>query len=102
MIKQVHPKFMFTVKDVTTAVYHAGEREGSPKHSHNYDHAILCANGSCIVRKENKLVTLNKNSQPVLLTAPDWHEIEALEDGTVFITTLAAGEEVYNEVVKTE
>lgn len=102
MTKQVPPKFMFTIKDVTTVVYHAGKGEGLPKHEHNYDHSTMCVSGSCIVRKENKSITLTKDSKPLWLTAPDWHEIEALEDGTIFINTLALGEEVYNEVVKTE
>ena len=34
---------------------------------------------------------MDKNTQPINLLAPDWHEIEALEDGTVFVNIFAEG-----------
>jgi hypothetical protein len=33
---------------------------------------------------------MTKNTQPVNLVADEWHEIEALEDGTVFVNVFAA------------
>jgi quercetin dioxygenase-like cupin family protein len=102
MTEFVPPKFMFKIKDVTTTVYHANKGEGLPKHGHFYDHSTMCVSGSCVVRKENKSLVLTKNSQPILLVAPDWHEIEALEDGTVFINVFAEGEETVTKVLKTK
>ena len=32
---------------------------------------------------------MNKDTQPVDLPANEWHEIEALEDGTVFVNIVA-------------
>ena len=54
-------------------------------HSHIYDHTSVCVSGSCVLRKDGKELVINKYSQPVLLTAPNSHEIEALEDGTCFV-----------------
>jgi hypothetical protein len=44
-----------------------------------------------MVRKEGKEMVMDKNTQPINLTAQDWHEIEALEDGTVFANMFAEG-----------
>jgi hypothetical protein len=43
------------------------------------------------VRKGDKEVTLKKGSTPVNLPAVEPHEIEAVEDGTVFVTVFAEG-----------
>jgi hypothetical protein len=51
----------------------------------------MCHSGSCIVRKENKQLVMTKDTQPVNLTAGEWHEIEALEDGTVFVNVFSEG-----------
>ena len=77
-------KFIFTIEGVQTKVYHANKGEGLPKHNHEYAHATICYAGSIKVTKENGEWILNKYSQPVLLKAIEWHEIEALEDGTIF------------------
>ena len=61
------------------------------KHSHSYSHATMCNAGSCWVRKEGKELVMTKDTQPVNLVANEWHEIEALEDGTVFVNTFAEG-----------
>ena len=34
---------------------------------------------------------MTKETQPVNLVAVEWHEIEALEDGTVFATMFSDG-----------
>jgi hypothetical protein len=44
--------------------------------------------GACAVRKGEKEIVVTKESKPVLLTAPDSHEIEAIEDGTIFVNLL--------------
>jgi hypothetical protein len=70
-------------------VYYANKGEGLPRHEHIYAHATLCTAGSCVVRKENKELIMTKMTQPVNLKAAEWHEIEALEDNTVFINVFA-------------
>jgi quercetin dioxygenase-like cupin family protein len=87
----VAPKHDFTYDGATVRVYHADKGEGLPAHSHAYSHATMCNAGSCWIRKEGKEVLINKNTQPINLGAGEWHEIEAAEDGTVFVNVFAEG-----------
>ncbi len=72
-------------------VYYADKGEGLPKHEHMYSHGTVCTAGSCVVRKEGKELILTKMSEPLNLVHSEWHEIEALEDNTVFINVFAEG-----------
>ena len=76
---------------VTLRVYHANKGEGLPRHSHGYSHLTMCHAGSCVVRKEGRELVMTKDTQPVNLVGTEWHEIEALEDATVFVNVFAAG-----------
>lgn len=91
MTIMVQPKHSFTYDGAQLNVYHANKGEGLPKHEHTYSHATMCCAGSCIVRKEHKQLVMTKETQPVNLLANEWHEIEALEDGTVFVNVFAEG-----------
>ena len=91
MIQRISSKHNFIYSDVSVAVYHANIGEGLPKHEHIYSHATMCNAGSCLVSLEGRNYTINKNSQPLNLPAGEWHEIEALEDGTVFVNVFAEG-----------
>ena len=84
-------KHSFTYDGAQINVYHASKGEGLPKHAHAYAHATICHAGSIIVRKENKELIMTKDTQPVNLVAGDWHEIEALEDDTVFVNVFSEG-----------
>lgn len=83
------PKHQFTYDGAQLNVYHADKGHGLPKHSHSYSHATICHNGSCLVSLEGRSYTIDKNSKPLNLPAGEWHEIEALEDGTVFVNVFA-------------
>lgn len=87
----VNLKHSFTYNGAQLNVYHANVGQGLPKHSHNWSHATVCHNGSCLVSLEGRNYTIDKNSQPLNLPANEWHEIEALEDGTVFVNVFAEG-----------
>jgi quercetin dioxygenase-like cupin family protein len=56
-----------------------------------YNHATMCHNGSCLVSLEGRSYTINKDSVPLNLLANQWHEIEALEDNTVFVNIFSEG-----------
>ena len=84
------PLHNFTYVGTLVQVYNANKGEGLPKHEHSYPHATFCTAGSCVVRKEGKEVVLTKVSRPLNLPANQWHEIEALEDGTVFVNMFDA------------
>jgi len=90
----VTPKYSFTYDGAVVNIYHANKGEGLPVHSHTYAHATFCTSGSCVVRKEGKEVVFTKDTQPANLIANEWHEIEALEDNTVFINVFAENKQV--------
>lgn len=88
----IAPKHTFTYDGVKLNVYHANKGEGLPMHGHLYSHATICNSGSCLVTLENgKSIVMTKNTQPVNLLAGVNHELEALEDGTVFVNVFAEG-----------
>jgi quercetin dioxygenase-like cupin family protein len=87
----IAPKHQFTYEGAQLNVYHADKGEGLPKHSHPYSHAIMCNAGLCLVSLEGRSYSITKNSQPLNLPASEWHEIEALEDSTVFVNVFAEG-----------
>lgn len=91
MTQQISPRHNFTYDGAVLNVYHANKGEGLPRHEHLYAHATFCTSGSCVIRKANRELVMTKETQPVNLTAHEWHEIEALEDGTVFINVFAEG-----------
>ena len=91
MTKEVERRFSVTQDGTTLNIFHANKGEGLPKHEHTYAHATVCHAGRCAIRKENVYVEMTKESQPVTLRANEWHEIEALEDGTVFCNVFAEG-----------
>ena len=83
------PQHIVTYDGAAMNVYHCDKGQGLPRHEHTYSHLTMCHAGSCIVRKEGRELVMTKDTQPVNLTANEWHEIEALEDGTVFINVFA-------------
>lgn len=91
MIGPIAPRFVVTQNGTQLNIYHANMGEGLPRHGHSYAHLTMCHAGSILVRKEGKEVVRTKDSQPVNLVANEWHEIEALEDGTVFVNVFAEG-----------
>lgn len=81
----------FTFAGAVHTVYHCNKGDGLVRHSHEYAHVTSCHNGRIIIRKEGKEIFLDKHSKPVILSAGEWHEIEALEDGTVFENIFGQG-----------
>lgn len=91
MVISVTPKHSFTYDGATINVYHANKGEGIPMHSHIYSHATTCMNGSCKYTSNGKILIADKNTQPINLLAGSNHEIEALENNTVFVNVFAEG-----------
>jgi quercetin dioxygenase-like cupin family protein len=90
----ISPTHSFTYDGAVLNVYHADKGEGLPRHEHIYSHATICHAGSCIVRKEERELVMTKMTQPVNLKANEWHEIEALEDGTVFVNVFSENKQI--------
>ena len=85
----LNPQHTFTYDGAQLNVYHANKGEGLPKHNHVYSHATICHNGSCVIKMKNKERIIDKHSGAFNLPANEWHEIEALEDNTVFVNIFA-------------
>lgn len=90
-VVRIMPTHKFAYDGAQINVFHANKGEGLPSHAHNYSHATMCNAGSCLVSLEGRSYTINKDSQPLNLPEHEWHEIEALEDGTVFLNVFAEG-----------
>jgi quercetin dioxygenase-like cupin family protein len=91
MTIRIEPKHQVTTNGVNVYVYLANKGQGLPKHEHAYSHLTMCHAGSCVIRKQGKEYIFTKDTQPANLLANEWHEIEALEDGTVFVNVFAEG-----------
>jgi hypothetical protein len=91
MVKALEPTHAVTYDGAVINVMHANRGEGLPRHQHVYAHLTMCHAGSCIIRKEGRELVMTKHTQPVNLVANEWHEIEALEDGTVIVNVFAEG-----------
>jgi quercetin dioxygenase-like cupin family protein len=91
MIDIVAPIHHVKYDGSTLNVYHANKGQGLPSHQHDYSHLTMCHAGKCIVRKGSRELVMTKDTQPVNLVGGEWHEIEALEDGTVFVNVFAEG-----------
>jgi quercetin dioxygenase-like cupin family protein len=87
----VNPVHSFTYDGAQINVFHADKGQGLPKHSHTYAHATMCNAGSCLVTLKGRSYTMTKDSKPLNLPAGEWHEIEAVEDGTVFVNVFSEG-----------
>lgn len=91
MIQNIAPHHSVVYDGTRVNVYHANRGEGLPRHDHLYAHLTMCHAGSCAIRKENLELVVTKDTQPLNLRASEWHEIEALEDGTVFVNIFSEG-----------
>jgi hypothetical protein len=89
MLIGITPTHSVTYDGAAIYVYHANKGEGLPRHDHVYSHLTMCHSGRCIIRKEGIEKIIDKNTQPINLKPAEWHEIEALENGTVFVNVFA-------------
>lgn len=91
-MKKVTPHHVFTYDGAVLNIFHANKGEGLPMHGHYYSHAVMCNSGSCLVTLENgKSTVMTKDTTPINLLADVKHEIQALEDQTVFVNVFAEG-----------
>jgi quercetin dioxygenase-like cupin family protein len=83
------PKHVFSYDSTNCHVFHANTGEGVPMHEHMYSHGTICFNGKIVIRKDGKEVVATKEDGAFNLLAGEPHEIEALEDNTVFMNIFA-------------
>jgi hypothetical protein len=92
-MKKIPPTYTFLYNKVRFSVYHANIGEGLPRHEHTFAHLTMCVAGQVAIRKENIYREMDKDTTPLILKEKEWHEVEALVDGTVFINVLPAREQ---------
>ena len=80
-----------TYDGVIIRTYAVNKGQGLAKHEHVYAHLTYCHRGAILVRKEGKELTLRPGEAPFNLRPNEWHEIEALEDDTIFQNVFAEG-----------
>lgn len=90
-MRELGPKHSFTVEGCVSNIYNGDVGEGLNKHEHLYAHVTYCAKGKILVKKEGKQLEMTVTSKPVLLKANEWHEIEILENDSVFVNVFAEG-----------
>ena len=83
------PAHSFQYDGSQVNIFHANNGEGLPRHEHVYTHATVVYAGKLKITKENFELIMDKYSQPVVLGAGTWHELEAIEDETVFSNIFA-------------
>lgn len=83
-VRTIPPAHIVTYDGAVLSVYHADKGEGLPRHEHAYAHLTMVQAGKLVARKEGRELVMTKETQPVNLVENEWHELEALEDGTVF------------------
>ena len=86
----IYPKHSFEYDGTRVNVYHANNGEGLPRHVHAYTHATVCYAGKLKVAKANIELIMTKETQPIVLKEGEWHELEAVEDGTVWSNIFAS------------
>ncbi|CAB5219450.1 hypothetical protein UFOVP229_74 [uncultured Caudovirales phage] len=91
-MNQIIPFHSFAYAGAQVNVYHADKGDGLPMHEHTWSHATVCQVGSCVVRVKGKEIVMTSTTQPIDLPANVPHEIEALEDGTVFVNIFKEGQ----------
>lgn len=91
MTTAINPVHHFTYDGAAINVFHADMGEGLPRHAHAFAHATCCHAGSVKISNERRSLVMTKDTMPINLTAGEWHEIEALENGTVFVNVFAEG-----------
>jgi quercetin dioxygenase-like cupin family protein len=88
-IFEVAPIHDVSMNGVYFQIFHANIGEGVNRHDHPHGHATMCHAGKILVSKDGVQLYMDKNTPPVLLKGGSWHQIEAIEDGTVFVNVFA-------------
>jgi quercetin dioxygenase-like cupin family protein len=84
-VKQLLPHYVFQYNGITFSYYKGDKGEGIPRHEHPVSHLTFVTSGKTCIRKENIYREMIAHDEPLNLKENEWHEIEILEDNTVFI-----------------
>lgn len=85
-VKPIHD---VSINGVYLQIFHANKGEGVAKHEHPHSHATMCHAGKILISKDGIQLSMDKTTPPILLKSDGWHQIEAIEDETVFVNVFA-------------
>jgi quercetin dioxygenase-like cupin family protein len=69
--------------------YVCARGEGLPRHQHDVDHLTIVAAGRIVARTDERSLERGPDDAPIIFRAGRFHEIEALEDGTVVLNVFS-------------
>jgi len=69
--------------------YVCARGESLPRHQHDVDHLTIVAAGRVVARTDARVLERGPADPPILFRANRYHEIEALEDGTVILNVFS-------------
>jgi quercetin dioxygenase-like cupin family protein len=84
-VTQISGTYKFSYNNSEITMYKANCGEGLQKHEHTIPHLTICLSGQICVRTENEKLFMDSTSEPIILKANSWHEIEAVEDNSSFL-----------------
>jgi len=90
VIQNIPRTHEFHYAGIGICIYHASKGEGLAKHNHTFTHANMVLAGKVLLRKEGVEIVADKFTQPVNLKPVEWHEIEVIEDNTVWVNIFAS------------
>lgn len=92
--KQAMPRFMFTVDSCSIHTFHIEKcGEGHPKHEHEYDHVTQVHSGRLLVTTPRGSFIMTKDTKPIVFPSKEWHELEAMDDNTIFCNIFAVNKD---------
>jgi quercetin dioxygenase-like cupin family protein len=88
----INPYKKISYKGLVLNVYRGNIGEGLPFHEHKHSHASVCIEGKIKAKTKDKEAILDRDSHCIDLLPNKPHEIEILEDNTVFINIFLESE----------
>ena len=101
MVDFIKPSIDFVLVGTRVQAFLADRGQGLPSHIHSRSHALFVVSGSIVIRILDERCNLTTHyrdawDQPVELPEDRWHEIEASEDNTIFMTVHDESQEMRN------
>lgn len=95
LILERGPQHEMNINNVLFQTFHVNTGEGINSHTHDYSHVTICHAGKIRITKSHVQVEMDKNTPAVMLKGEEWHQIEAIEDNTVFVNVFAIADPVH-------
>jgi len=88
-IIEKEPAHQMNVNGVLVQSFYVNNGEGVNNHEHDYSHVTLCHSGKIRITNSYVQVDMDSNTPAILIKGDEWHQIEALENNTIFISVFS-------------